>query len=498
MSAARSPEYLAGLVATALREPEGEWLEFKRDNAHSRKIGEYFSALANAAALNGRPRAYMFWGVDDDARKPVGARFDPHSTRIGNEPLENWLQRGLDPKIEFRFHAVDTDGGRVVVAEIGAATDRPVRFYGAAYVRVGEVKRPMTAAPERERALWRILDRARFEYAAARERQSVDDVLRLLDYPVYFKMLGLPLPPSPDRLVEALAADGLIRRCAAGGWDILNLGAVLLAASLDDFPGLGRKAIRIVRYRGDSRIDAVGEKRVGKGYAAGFEESLGYTDALLPGGETIENGLRAAWRGFPSAAVRELVANMLIHQDFPVSGAGSMVEIFDGRIELSNPGAPLVSTDRFVDAPPRSRNEAVAALMRRFGVCEERGSGIDKVVLEVELAQLPAPLFEAPEGSTRAVLFSHKKLKDMDRVERIRATYLHICIQYVASKRATNATLRKRFGIPDNNASVVSRLLNDAVDAGMIAVADSMAGYRQRAYVPFWAAEHADETGTVI
>ena len=196
--------------------------------------------------------------------------------------------------------------------------------------------------------------------------------------------------------------------------------------------------------------------------------------------------------------MRELVANMLIHQDFTVSGTGPMVEIFDGRVELSNPGAPLVSTDRFVDAPPRSRNEAVAALMRRFGVCEERGSGIDKVVLEVELAQLPAPLFEAPEGSTRAVLFSHKKMKDMDRVERIRATYLHICIQYVESKRATNATLRKRFGIPDNNASVVSRLLNDAVDAGMIAVADSMAGYRQRAYVPFWAAEHADETGTVI
>lgn len=132
MSAARSPEYLAGLVATALREPEGEWLEFKRNNADSRKIGEYFSALANAAALNGRPYAYMFWGVDDDTREPVGARFDPHSTRIGNEPLENWLQRGLDPKIEFRFHAVDTDGGRVVIAEIGAATDRPVRFYGTA------------------------------------------------------------------------------------------------------------------------------------------------------------------------------------------------------------------------------------------------------------------------------------------------------------------------------------------------------------------------------
>lgn len=498
VSAARSPEDLAGLVATALREGEGEWLEFKRDNADPREIGEYFSALANAAALNERPCAYMLWGVDDGARKPVGTAFDPHSARIGNEPLENWLQHGLDPEIEFRFHAVDTDGGRVVVAEIGAAAGRPVRFKGTEYIRIGAVKRPLAATPERERALWRILDRARSEDAVARERLSAGDVLRLLDYPVYFRMLELPLPTDPDRIVEALAADGLIRRGAAGGWDVVTLGAILLAVSFDDFPGLARKAIRVVRYRGGSRIETVRERLVGKGYAAGFEESLGHIDALLPGGEAIENGLRTAWRGFPPAAVRELVSNMLIHQDFSVSGAGPMVEIFDDRIELSNPGAPLVSTDRFVDAPPRSRNEATAALMRRFGVCEERGSGIDKVVFQVELAQLPAPLFDAPEGSTRAVLFARKNLKDMDRAEKIRATYFHSCIQYVANKRATNATLRKRFGIADRNASVATRLLNDAVDAGKIAVSDSTAGYRRRAYVPIWAAERAAETGTVV
>jgi predicted HTH transcriptional regulator len=45
------------------------------------------------------------------------------------------------------------------------------------------------------------------------------------------------------------------------------------------------------------------------------------------------------------------------------------------------------------DTPPRSRNESLASLMRRFRICEERGSGIDKVVFLVELYQLPAPLF---------------------------------------------------------------------------------------------------------
>ncbi len=88
---------------------------------------------------------------------------------------------------------------------------------------------------------------------------------------------------------------------------------------------------------------------------------------------------------FPELAIRELVANALIHQDFSVTGAGPTVEIFDDRIDITNPGEPLVDTQRFLDTPPRSRNEALASLMRRARICEERGSGIDKVVLEVEL-----------------------------------------------------------------------------------------------------------------
>ena len=83
-----------------------------------------------------------------------------------------------------------------------------------------------------------------------------------------------------------------------------------------------------------------------------------------------------------------------------------MLEIFDDRVEITNPGEPLVDTQRFVDTPPKSRNETLASLMRRFRICEERGSGIDKVVSQIELFQLPAPLFEVPDGFTRAVMFA--------------------------------------------------------------------------------------------
>jgi predicted HTH transcriptional regulator len=191
---------------------------------------------------------------------------------------------------------------------------------------------------------------------------------------------------------------------------------------------------------------------------------------------------------FPELAVRELVANALIHQDFFVTGAGPMVEIFDDRIEITNPGEPLVDTQRFVDTPPRSRNEALASLMRRFRVCEERGSGIDKVVSQVELFQLPAPLFESLEGFTRAVLFAHKPLSAMDKADRVRACYLHACLCYVMRKQMTNTTLRARFGVEEQNRSTVSRLIREAVKAGAIAPADPDAAPKLMRYLPFWAA----------
>ncbi len=74
-----------------------------------------------------------------------------------------------------------------------------------------------------------------------------------------------------------------------------------------------------------------------------------------------------------------------------------MVEIFEDRIEITNPGVPLIEANRFLGTPPRSRNEALASMMWRLRICEERGSGIAKVVFQTELYQLPAPIFESSE-----------------------------------------------------------------------------------------------------
>ena len=115
------------------------------------------------------------------------------------------------------------------------------------------------------------------------------------------------------------------------------------------------------------------------------EGLISFIMALVPTNEVVEQALRKTVPMYPVLAIRELVANALIHQDFFATGTGPMVELFEDRVEITNPGAPLVSTERFLDTPPKSRNEALASLMRRFRICEERGSGIDKVVFQTEV-----------------------------------------------------------------------------------------------------------------
>jgi ATP-dependent DNA helicase RecG len=488
MTINRSTEYLASLVHELCKLPkETEWVEFKYNNDNPEEIGEYLSALANAAALMGKVHAYLIWGVDNDSQEIIGTTFNPTKAKVGNEELESWLLRLLKPKINFRFHVLQPDDKAVVLLEVGAAFRHPVQFKNTEYIRVGSYKKKLKDFPEKERELWRVFDRTPFEREIAAENINASEVLKLIDYPAYFDLLSLPLPEGRDGIIQSLADDEMIKPGRGEKWNISNLGAVLFAKNLHDFSPLRRKAMRVILYKGEGRVETIREQEGTKGYAAGFEGLIGFVTNLLPSNEVIGQALRKEVPMFPELAIRELVANAIIHQDFHATGTAPMVEIFSNRMEITNAGTPLVKTDRFLDSPPKSRNEALASFMRRIGVCEERGSGVDKVVFQTEFYQLPAPLFETTDGHTRAILFSHRELRDMDKADRIRASYLHACLKYVQRDFMTNTTLRERFGIEDKNSAMASRIIKDTIDAGLIRCHDDSVGSRARKYVPSWA-----------
>jgi predicted HTH transcriptional regulator len=481
-------EYLLRLVNELLLLPrEMEWVEFKHNNADPQEIGEYISALANSAALAGKAHGYLVWGIDAKTHNILGTSFRPKEQKIGNEEMENWLLRLLSPKINFYFHVLMVEHGTVVILEIDRASRHPVRFRGIEYIRVGSYKKPLKEFPEKERQLWRIFDITPFEELHAAEKIATDEVLRIIDYPSYFELIGQPLPDNKKGILERLSRDNMISIDDAGTYSITNLGAVLFAKKLDDFKSLKRKAVRVVVYNGATRLETIKEQIGGRGYASGFGGLIEFINGLIPRNEIIGKALRKDVPMYPEIAVRELVANAIIHQDFSLTGTGPMVEIFGNRMEITNPGVPLVETTRFLDSPPRSRNEKLASFLRRVGICEERGSGIDKVVFQTELFQLPAPLFEKTSEHTRATLFAHKRFRDMDKQDRIRACYLHACLRYVNRDFMTNSSIRSRFGVETHNSATASRIIRDTVEAGLVRQYDPEQSRKYAKYVPFWA-----------
>jgi ATP-dependent DNA helicase RecG len=429
----------------------------------------------------------MVWGIRDDTHEVVGTHFKPNQAKKGNEALTSWLLRLLTPQVNFRFFQFEYERKRVALLEVPRAPDRPVQFQGVEFIRVGSYRKKLKDHPQLERELWRLFDSMPFESQIAAEHLDGPKVLALLDYPGYFEIMDLSLPSGRAQILARLADERMIVRNDGGSWNVTNLGAILFGRDLSRFTKLARKAARVIVYEGKGRLTTVRERAEQRGYASGFSGLMDYLDTLLPRNEVVEKALRTEVPMYPAEAVRELVANALIHQDFALTGAGPMIEIFEDRMEITNPGQPLVSTDRFLDSAPRSRNELLASFMRRVGVCEERGSGVDKVVFQTEFYQLPAPLFEATDDATRVTLFGHKPLKRMDRRDRVRACYLHACLRFVGRDPMTNSSLRARFGIEEHNSATASRIIHDALEDEWVKAYDPDQSKKFAKYVPFWA-----------
>lgn len=481
-------DYGALLKSLITLPDETEWVEFKHNNSDPEKIGELISGLSNAAALHKRDRAFLVWGVKDKTHETVGTSFRPRKKKVGNQDLENWLSTQLRPRVQFWIREFSVDDKPCVVFEIDPATHSPIAFKGREWIRVGSHNKPLHEHDEKERVLWQRFGRESFESGTAMNAVDGDHALRLLRYSDYFDLYKKSIPPSKDAVLDSLCAERILRQVDVERFDITNLGAILFARDLHKFETLVRKAPRVVSYRGENRASSASERPGQLGYASGFAGLIRYIHDTVPKSEEIREALRVEVPMYPRIAIRELVANALIHQDFAAVGMGPMIEIFSDRIEIMNPGTPLIDVQRFLDLPARSRNEKLASLMRSLHICEERGTGIDKTLVAVELHQLPPPDFRLVGDCTRVVLFAPKEFGEMTKAERIRACYQHAGLQAVSDREMTNESLRRRFSIAEANYAMVSRIIRDTLQAGLIRPADPTSKSKRYArYVPFWA-----------
>ena len=314
-------------------------------------------------------------------------------------------------------------------------------------------------------------------------------VLDLLDTSAFFKLLDKPYPESDRGVIDKLLDYGLIEeRPMSASFIIRRLGAILLAKDLTQFRELYRKAPRVIAYDGRSKIDTtIIDVTPTKGYASGFQDLVQLVNSHLPKRELFDKALRREIRMVPEIALREVIANALIHQDFNLWGCSVTIEIFQDRVQVTSPGEPLIQANRFIDSH-RSRNERVAYLTRMMRICEERGSGVDRMVNAAEEHELPAPDFRAGEQQTLATIYGPQHFHQMDREMRINACFLHCALKYLRNERMTNQSLRERFRLPSSGSTAASRVIDATIETRLIKL-DQKAGTsrRFRRYLPFFA-----------
>ena len=450
-------------------------------------IGEDISALANSATLNDRDYAYLIWGVDDGSHEIVGTKVRLQLEKKGEQELENWLRYLLSKNADFEFYDTEVDGKHVELIRIHKAINEPVAFQKIDYIRSGSYTKKLNEFPAFRAQLWDKLRHSLFEDVRVKIDQRYEDIIRLLQVDAYFTLLKIPQPTEKDAVIHYLNEDRIIRKQDNGLYSITNLGALLFAKDLNEFARLGRKSMRVVQYKGKNRLLLQKEESFVQGYAVCFENIVRYVNALLPSNEDVNTVQLSTISKFPLPSIREAIANSLIHQDLYITGAAPVVEIFENRVEVTNPGTPLVDVLRIIDNPPKSRNEKLASLMRRLKMCEELGRGWDRMVLACEAQFLPAPRIDVFQDSTKVTLFSKIEFSNIPMEEKLWSCYLHACLMYVQGEVLTNKSLRDRFGVKETSAGSISRLIKESVREKLIKPIDPDTAKRYMKYIPIWA-----------
>ena len=442
------------------------------------RMAQHLSAFANR---NGG--GLLVFGVHDD-----GTCFSMNKAEIDKivQKLGNIAKNNLSYSIPIEHSVIDFDGHSLLFIYIPEQKDKPVHLRGhdlyTAYHR--SAGQTVKMSRNQVKALIATSEGITFEQKIAQNNLTKGDILKLLNYKALFRLLDKQIPLSEDAIIERLTQYHLCER-KGESWAITNLGAILFTAELQKFPSMAGHEVIVRKYIGENNRQQVFEQHGAYGYAVGFE---GLVDFVMNITSTEDIKVkRESIPTYPRIAIREFIANALVHQDFGITGMPVTIEIFSNRISITNAGAPLNDINRLIDLPPQSRNEELAQMMFTLGICERRGSGIDRAIAAIEEMLLPPVKFTKSEQHTRIFMFPQKSYNEMSKQEKILACYQHACLRYEDGGTINNQSVRERFKLPKNNTSVVSRIISETQTAGLIKPADiETASKKYMTYIPYY------------
>lgn len=346
------------------KKDEQEWFEFKENWYEPVQLGEYVSALSNAAAYHHEDNAYFIWGVNDATHTIVGTDFNQYCNH-NKEPYQNFLARNLSPSIGFEFSELMIDEKRIVVLTIPAAKNIPTAFNGSRFIRIGSSKANIKDYPERERKLFRLLDRGidTIENTAADYQNLTFNKLF-----GYYGSKGIVLR-------EDTFEDNLGLRTGDGEY---NLMAQLLSDN-------SHMPFRVSIFTGTTKgSNLYSIREFGNNCLLyTLDEVLRYGDVLniIQADETDRVVERKDVPLFDDKVFREAVINAVLHNLW-VEGNEPMITVYSDRIEILSRGtlAPKQTLEGFYLGRSIPVNKKLSELFIQLHISEKSGRGVPKIV----------------------------------------------------------------------------------------------------------------------
>ena len=342
---------------------EEEWFEFKENWYQADGIGEYVSAISNAAAMKGRSVGYFVWGVHDKTHELTGTAFDFHAD-VKNEPLEHYLARQLTPDINFRFEEVLINGRRIIILIIPAAHTIPTAYKGIRYLRIGSSKVNLIKYPEREAALFRVLNDG---LPTIENIESNDQELTFEQLFVYYGIKGITLNKRTfKRNLGLLTKDGKYN---------------LLARLLSDNPHI---PIRFALFNGTTKASTMYAVREFGNMCLlmSLDRVLDYGEVLnVPQADERKRKVeRKEIMLYDIEAFREAVINAFVHNLW-ITGNAPMFTVFQDRIEILSLGTmpPDQTLEGFFSGVSIPVNQKLSEIFLQLHISEKSGRGVPRI-----------------------------------------------------------------------------------------------------------------------
>lgn len=342
---------------------EEEWFEFKENWFEHHAIGEYISAISNAAALRGKESGYFIWGVNNETHEIVGTTVN-YQKDYNKEPFQHYLARLLTPDLYFSFNEIEVQGKRVVVLDIPAAKTVPTSFDGIRYIRIGSSKEKINKYPEREAQLFNVLTNGLPTIETVESEYQDLTFVRLF---TYYAGRGITLRQETfEKNLGLRTKDGKY-----------NMMAQLLS---DDC----HMPIRISIFRGETKAAPLFSVREfgNTCILLALDKILEYSDVinLIQTDERNRIMERKEVSLFNADAYREAVINAFVHNKW-IDGNAPMITVFSNRIEILSRGtlAPEQTIEGFFLGESIPVNRKLSDLFLQLHISERSGRGVPKI-----------------------------------------------------------------------------------------------------------------------